>query len=95
MGISHVVYKCKVGSKAVYAKLDGYRGEVKDPTDPLEYIDALQSKLQDQNSGIAVVCDCYEIKAARGYYGPDGGAQSMKYPHTNGLDHEFSHSQLR
>nr|WP_240549187.1 DUF5801 repeats-in-toxin domain-containing protein [Halomonas antri] len=61
-GISHVKY---VLSDGTTLKLDGYGGDIKDPSDPTKYIADIEAK-----TGLAVVS--YYIKAGTGVYSSSG-----------------------
>ncbi|WP_156085491.1 retention module-containing protein [Billgrantia saliphila] len=61
-GISHVKYLLSDGRTL---KLDGYKGDVKDPSDPTKYITDIE-----KTTGLTVVD--YYIKAGTGVYSPSG-----------------------
>lgn len=61
-GISNVVYELENG---LLVKIDEYAGDVKDPTDPQQYVEAIE-----EHFGQTVVT--YTIKAGQGYYDPLG-----------------------
>ncbi len=61
-GISFVMYTLEDGTTV---KIDGYRGDVKDPTDPQQYIADIEDQYGQDVTG-------YVIKAGRGYYDENG-----------------------
>ncbi|MDR9402009.1 MAG: hypothetical protein RI580_01075 [Halothece sp. Uz-M2-17] len=80
-GISHVIYQLEDGTTF---KVDGYGGDIKDASDPLKYIEAIQ-----EQTGQSVIG--YTIKAGPNHYDAQGN-QVPDIP--NQADIEVSASSL-
>jgi len=80
-GISHVIYRLSNGTTF---KVDEYPGDIKDPTDPVRYIAAIQELTQQTVLG-------YTIKAARSHY-DEAGNQVADI--SNQADEEINADQL-
>jgi len=76
-GISHVIYELANGETV---KIDGYGGDVKDPTDPSRYTAAIEAEYGSSVEG-------YTIKASTSHY-DELGQWVISIPHQ--ADHETS-----
>ncbi len=79
-GISHVIYTLANGETV---KVDGYGGDVKNPADPMKFIDSIESEYNQE------VTD-YIIKAAKNHYDSEGN-QVADIPNQADNEHSYGH----